>query len=74
MFMKKVGFIREGELIDEFFVDGTYHDAIRMCIFQHQYREMDILKSDWRGKSCASHCFGSKKFYNKVLVKKIMVS
>ncbi|HAC3588340.1 TPA_asm: spermidine acetyltransferase, partial [Listeria monocytogenes] len=21
---------------------GTYHDAIRMCIFQHQYREMDI--------------------------------
>ncbi|EAE6662628.1 spermidine N1-acetyltransferase [Listeria monocytogenes] len=39
---KKVGFIREGELIDEFFVDGTYHDAIRMCIFQHQYREMDI--------------------------------
>ncbi|MBC2349321.1 spermidine N1-acetyltransferase [Listeria welshimeri] len=39
---EKVGFIREGELIDEFFVDGTYHDAIRMCIFQHQYLEMDI--------------------------------
>ncbi|EAG6748501.1 spermidine N1-acetyltransferase [Listeria monocytogenes] len=39
---EKVGFIREGELIDEFFVDGTYHDAIRMCIFQHKYREMDI--------------------------------
>ncbi|AAT02799.1 spermidine N1-acetyltransferase [Listeria monocytogenes] len=39
---EKVGFIREGELIDEFFVDGTYHDAIRMCIFQHQYQEMDI--------------------------------
>ncbi|EAF1854838.1 spermidine N1-acetyltransferase [Listeria monocytogenes] len=39
---EKVGFIREGELIDEFFVDGTYHDAIRMCFFQHQYREMDI--------------------------------
>ncbi|MBC1360773.1 spermidine N1-acetyltransferase [Listeria welshimeri] len=39
---EKVGFIREGELIDEFFVDGTYHDAIRMCIFQHQFREMDI--------------------------------
>lgn len=39
---EKVGFIREGELIDEFFVDGTYHDAIRMCIFQDQYREMDI--------------------------------
>ncbi|EOC8788917.1 spermidine N1-acetyltransferase [Listeria monocytogenes] len=39
---EKVGFIREGELIDEFFVNGTYHDAIRMCIFQHQYQEMDI--------------------------------
>ncbi|MBC1420457.1 spermidine N1-acetyltransferase [Listeria seeligeri] len=39
---EKVGFIREGELIDEFFVDGTYHDAIRMCLFQHQYREMDM--------------------------------
>ncbi|EAF2237597.1 spermidine N1-acetyltransferase [Listeria monocytogenes] len=39
---EKVGFIREGELIDEFFVDRTYHDAIRMCIFQHQYQEMDI--------------------------------
>ncbi|WP_341776823.1 spermidine N1-acetyltransferase [Listeria monocytogenes] len=39
---EKVCFIREGELIDEFFVDGTYHDAIRMCIFQHQYQEMDI--------------------------------
>ncbi|MBC1481888.1 spermidine N1-acetyltransferase [Listeria sp. FSL L7-1485] len=38
---EKVGFIREGELIDEFFVDGTYHDAIRMCLFQHQYKEMD---------------------------------
>lgn len=37
---EKVGFIREGELIDEFFVDGTYHDAIRMCIFQHQYQEI----------------------------------
>ncbi|WP_270993625.1 spermidine N1-acetyltransferase [Listeria seeligeri] len=39
---EKVGFIREGELIDEFFVDGTYHDAIRMCLFQHQYKEMDM--------------------------------
>ncbi|MBC1978415.1 spermidine N1-acetyltransferase [Listeria marthii] len=39
---EKVGFIREGELIDEFFVDGAYHDAIRMCIFQRQYQEMDI--------------------------------
>ncbi|MGE8203096.1 spermidine N1-acetyltransferase [Heyndrickxia sp. NPDC080065] len=34
---KKVGFHVEGELIDEFFVDGDYHDALRMCIFQEEY-------------------------------------
>jgi len=34
---EKVGFQFEGELIDEFFVDGEYHNAIRMCMFQHQY-------------------------------------
>jgi len=33
----KLGFNFEGELIDEFFVDGEYHNAIRMCLFQHQY-------------------------------------
>lgn len=33
----KLGFHTEGELIDEFFVNGRYHTAIRMCIFQHQY-------------------------------------
>lgn len=34
---QKVGFLFEAELIDEFFVDGTYHNAVRMCMFQHQY-------------------------------------
>lgn len=34
---KKVGFIVEGELLDEFFVDGNYHNAIRMCMFQKEY-------------------------------------
>lgn len=34
---KKLGFRFEGELIDEFFVDGEYHNVIRMCMFQHQY-------------------------------------
>lgn len=34
---RKLGFQVEGELIDEFFVDGEYHNAIRMCMFQHQY-------------------------------------
>ncbi len=36
---KKVGFMVEGELLDEFFVDGNYHNAIRMCMFQKQYFE-----------------------------------
>ncbi len=38
---KKLGFQFEGELIDEFFVDGEYHNAIRMCMFQHQYFSRD---------------------------------
>ncbi|MES5864064.1 spermidine acetyltransferase [Bacillus wiedmannii] len=36
---KKVGFMVEGELLDEFFVDGNYHNAIRMCMFQKEYFE-----------------------------------
>ncbi len=36
----KLGFHTEGELIDEFFVNGRYHTAIRMCVFQHQYFAM----------------------------------
>ncbi|NGP46213.1 spermidine N1-acetyltransferase [Bacillaceae bacterium SIJ1] len=34
---KKVGFSVEAELKGEFFVEGSYHNAIRMCIFQHEY-------------------------------------
>ncbi|MEC3435135.1 spermidine acetyltransferase, partial [Bacillus cereus] len=34
---KAVRFIVEGELLDEFFVDGNYHNAIRMCMFQKEY-------------------------------------
>ncbi|ATF92777.1 spermidine N1-acetyltransferase [Cedecea neteri] len=34
---KKLGFIVEGELIHEFFINGQYRDAIRMCIFQQQF-------------------------------------
>ncbi|MDX7991303.1 spermidine N1-acetyltransferase [Xenorhabdus littoralis] len=33
----KLGFYTEGELIDEFFVNGSYHTAIRMCTFQYHY-------------------------------------
>lgn len=36
---RKLGFIQEGELIHEFFVNGEYRNTIRMCIFQHQYLE-----------------------------------
>ncbi|KRG11372.1 spermidine N1-acetyltransferase [Lederbergia galactosidilytica] len=38
---KKLGFQFEGELIDEFFVEGEYHNAIRMCMFQHKYFKKD---------------------------------
>ena len=34
---KKLGFHTEGKLIDEFFVNGEYRTAIRMCIFQPEY-------------------------------------
>lgn len=34
---EKCGFHIEGELIDEFFVNGVYRDAVRMCTFQTKY-------------------------------------
>ncbi len=34
---RKLGFTVEGELMHEFFINGQYRNAIRMCIFQHQY-------------------------------------
>ncbi len=33
----KCGFQFEGDLIGEFFVNGVYRDAIRMCMFQTKY-------------------------------------
>ena len=33
----KLGFKIEGELIHEFFINGEYRNAIRMCIFQPDY-------------------------------------
>ncbi|MFP1918562.1 spermidine N1-acetyltransferase [Lonsdalea quercina] len=33
----KLGFDVEGELIHEFFINGEYRNAIRMCIFQQKY-------------------------------------
>ncbi|XNM62311.1 spermidine N1-acetyltransferase [Escherichia coli] len=34
---RKLGFTVEGELMHEFFINGQYRNAIRMCIFQHEY-------------------------------------
>jgi diamine N-acetyltransferase len=34
---EKCDFEIEGELIEEFFVNGVYHNAIRMCTFQRKY-------------------------------------
>ena len=33
----KLGFTEEGVLRREFFVNGSYHDVTRMCIFQDEY-------------------------------------
>jgi len=41
---EEMGFIKEGDLIQEFFVEGEYHDAIRMCIFQAQYFRSIVAK------------------------------
>lgn len=35
---EKLGFELEGILKHEFFANGGYRDAARMCIFQHQHR------------------------------------
>ncbi len=34
---EKAGFIKEAELIEEFFVEGKYHDALRMYMLQPHY-------------------------------------
>lgn len=34
---RKVGFVTEGELREEFFADGRYRNALRMGILQHEH-------------------------------------
>lgn len=34
---EKCGFRREAELIEEFFGNGKYHNALRMCLFQQEF-------------------------------------
>lgn len=36
---EQCGFICEGELIGEFFINGVYRNAMRMCLFQGAYLE-----------------------------------
>lgn len=41
---KKAGFTIESELQDEFFVDGYYRNAIRMCIFRMSFYHLKKAK------------------------------
>ncbi|ELB2794090.1 spermidine acetyltransferase, partial [Aeromonas hydrophila] len=41
---QELGFEPEGELKEEFFIDGQYRTAIRMCLFQR-----DFLAQNGRG-------------------------
>jgi diamine N-acetyltransferase len=34
---EKCGFRHEAELIEEFFGNGRYHNALRMCMFQSEF-------------------------------------
>ena len=34
---QKLGFVEEGRLVEEFFINGGYRDVTRMYIFQHEY-------------------------------------
>lgn len=43
---KKCGFTFEGNLLQEFFINGAYRDAIRMCLFQPKYLAMDQNNSE----------------------------
>ncbi|MBY7144179.1 spermidine N1-acetyltransferase [Virgibacillus sp. NKC19-3] len=38
---KKAGFQIEAQLKDEYFVNGTYHHAVIMCMFQEDYFSMN---------------------------------
>lgn len=50
----RLGFTEEGVLRREFFVNGSYHDVTRMCIFQDEYwRRRDAeAAADTSGKAC----------------------
>jgi RimJ/RimL family protein N-acetyltransferase len=35
---KRLGFIEEGTLRDEYFHDGKWHDMVRMGLLEHEWR------------------------------------
>lgn len=41
---RKLGFMVEGELVHEFFINGEYRNTIRMCIFQHQHGRTQTVR------------------------------
>ncbi|HEY2020499.1 spermidine N1-acetyltransferase [Paraburkholderia sp.] len=43
---EKCGFRHEAELIEEFFGNGRYHNALRMCLFQADFFEADGRRSE----------------------------
>ena len=40
---KKAGFTIEGELKEEYFTSGVYHDALRMCVFQEEFNKKGYI-------------------------------
>ncbi len=40
------GFVEEGRLVEEFFVDGAYQDALRMCRFQRDFVEAAVAAAE----------------------------
>ncbi len=39
---EKMGFVREGVLREEFYVNGSYQDATRMSIFKREFQEKSV--------------------------------
>lgn len=57
----QLGFREEGLLRREFFVNGTYHDASRMCIFQDEYRAGQALCRRAGAPAASAPCTGSEE-------------
>ena len=40
----KLGFQVEGTLRNQVFIDGEYHDSLRMGLFPHEFRKFTLRK------------------------------